>query len=502
MRTLHSGFILSLILLIAPSVSADSKNIQLKLPVRLSHGGSNVPQLGKDDFRLTINGISRNILSVSAKKKSLSQIPDLGRNFYLSFHLTEYNENVENGLSYFISEVLTSSDSLMISTPCKAYRMNVSTNKEKLKRSIESFLLTDSKIFKDERASAEKRLSNQVNSLRRTLTTETTGVTQYKKIVQFLNTFPSGLSNFKNQYLLPQSELSQQILSTRGESEAENWWIHFQQKESLSFFSRLKDVVLRMNQFIRNEEVNNQGLGMVLSRGLANLEEQIMISDTLPVDQFAHTFLENNTSYSVIFFRSVRTKGLQEEYAVWSDLVAKLEQLSRTTGGRTINATDSLQGILELGKHQDAYYEIDFLWNGKNEEKKIQVEIPPGNPALSYCTRISAEKLSSRVQYLATPKVDIDRVSLNKHVLNFRIHSFVLDNSDNIGLLKIRLEIWDEAGTEIKHRAENTLRASKKDIHISLPLEPILKGPHTLRITACDLIANRITNIDQLVFFD
>ena len=219
------------LLVISFSASA-ARDIQLRLPVRITEEEGKSLELKKDDFKLFINGTQRNIVELIKRQKSLGRKPDLGRDIILSFHLAEYGKHVENGISYFITEILNTSDSLFILSPLKVYKINVSTNKGKMIRTIEEILKNDCEKFRKERTTAENQLINKIDTLKMTLSGDSfaadRSVSQlkYKKTNLFLHTFPNEFLNFKNLYMLLHTENYQQTMNSFDTGEGERWWIN------------------------------------------------------------------------------------------------------------------------------------------------------------------------------------------------------------------------------------------------------------------------------------
>ena len=56
------------------------------LPIRVIENTQVSAELDRNDIRLLINGIPRQVTRLIKQERSLSQVPDLGRHFILSFH--------------------------------------------------------------------------------------------------------------------------------------------------------------------------------------------------------------------------------------------------------------------------------------------------------------------------------------------------------------------------------------------------------------------------------
>lgn len=471
------------------------QDMQLKLAVRAINTNSADTLFKAEDFQLSINSNPREIQRLDLCHKSLSQKSDLGRSFVLSFHLTEYGSHVENGLSYFLFEILDTSDQLIILSPIRAYQMTVTPNKEKLRKEIEEILIQDSKEYQKQRSSAENQLKSRINSLKTTLR-DAEGVTQYKKVVQFFNTFAAEYVSFKQTFLIPHINGYQPILDALGEGEGERWWIHFQQKEIISLFARLKEINRLLNDYASNLESEHQDLGQVINTGHVQMQNTMHSSDSFPAQRLINIMLRNNVNYNVILFRSFANKDVIEAHPIWSKLEGTLKGITKAAGGVTVDTLDSREGMRQIEHHQDVWYDLVYAWDGKVVDKNIRLHTTKENVDLSYNQNLPKAQMDSMVKFLSSYKIKIDTLTVDNRTLSFLVSSFEINNTEGFGLIKIRIEILDDAGSP-EFQTENTLRASKKEINTSLPIGDRLQNAHMLRITACDLIANRKTAVEH-----
>jgi len=492
-------FIISVAFLVLFPTLSETKNIQFKLAVRVLDEQSAGTTLNKADFSLLVNGRSTPIIDVVRKEKSLDKKPDLGRDFILSFHLTEYGKHVENGISYLITEVLDTSDSLIILSPINIYKIQVSPNKGQMIKTIRGLLENDSEEFRKQIKSNENQFLNRFNSLKvllgetDLLDSREIAQSRYVQVSQFLSSFPKEYENFKTIFLMPNINHYQQAFDSIEIGEKEIWWIHFQQKEVHQVLSGLKDVSKRIKDYIAKEA---QAHAQTLQSGLSYLETQTRISDSFPERHLLNTVVSHNANYNVIFFRSEENKEAESGYSAYSDLETILERITRAGGGIAVNTTDSEQGMLKIDKHVDSYYELIYDWNGQIEEKRFQVLVKNSQVDLSYIENLSEERIESLVNFLSRQKVSIDNISISKYDLAFVIKNFDSQEKENFGLLKIRVQLYNPQG-HLAYNVENILRASKNEVNISLTFGTEYRGRYRLVLTACDLIANRLTTVTK-----
>jgi hypothetical protein len=500
-KTSFTVVILSIVF--AFTVFTAEENTRLTLPVRVFEGKQPVTHLQEQDFQLIINGQQRKILKLVKKTTSLDQRPDfLGRNFVLSFHMTEYGNQVQEAISYLVTEILNTTDSLILVTPLKIYRINVSPNKGKMRTDIEGLVRQDSDEFKKRLSAAEKNLEIQLNRMRRLFRGEISDpglVASYKIIGTFLSSFPQGFLNFRSLFLFPDMKNYQKVLGFLGSREGERWWIHFQQGDSFGVVAGAQSVAKMIDEYCNLYSLARESF----QNNLQQLEKLLRLSDSFPVEPLLNIFNSGNIRYNSILWVHRKYKGRSSASDIIPIMGAVLDQISRDTGGKTINTTDPEQGIKTIHHHQDHYYQLTYGFNGNIEEKKIDVTAASADMnkvKLSYKHVYSEEEMRTLIQYLSKERVRINDFSLNKNKIKFSIDAVTLNKikGDSFGLVKVRIELFNRTGERV-YRTENTLRSSKQQITVSIPLPNQHRGTFKLIINACDLIANQLASFEQQV---
>jgi len=475
-----------------------ASEIRFHLPVRLTSEGRAHQAPKAEDFRLVINGVDKNIQAVKRRQKSLALKPDLGREFILSFRLPKYGPAVEKELAYFITEVLDTSDSLYLLTPAKLYRLNVSANKGSVQRQIRELLEKDCPIFKDERMSAEAGLRNQLEGLKGVLDDDSQGVEIYKKTSLFLNVFPDELSRYQNRFLVPDPKRYAQVLDQLGFNEGERWWIDFEQHQDPRLYQKVQGIIKDIDSHISVLSTGHQSLAIVMRTNLDRLEKNLSLSEFFPSSQLAEVLAANEVNYNVVFIRSDLLEESNFGQALFLNLVSLYGEVAKAAGGAASNPGTNEQGLSRIVTNIDEYYELAFNWDSPIEDTRIQVLVKGRSDDLRYAGHLTRAQVGSRVQFLSPEKVKIDDISVSARRLSFVVSAFERKEETDIGLLKIRVLLLDD-GNQSVFREENTLRATKEKVSISLPFPEGLKGTFELSITACDLIANRLTAEDRQV---
>ena len=161
--------LLIFLVLFALQLFPGEQKIRLRIPLRIAADSPERTILNKGNIILKVNGEKREITDLVERERTLTGTADLGRNFILSFQLTEYSEQVEKGIAYFVTEIIHPDDSLIVVSPTTFYQINVSGNKEKMIRDIKQLLEKDCQNYKKDRVAVEKNLRLKIKNLQRVL---------------------------------------------------------------------------------------------------------------------------------------------------------------------------------------------------------------------------------------------------------------------------------------------------------------------------------------------
>jgi hypothetical protein len=467
----------------------------IRLRVREPGSGGPLPERRREDFRLTINGQPVEILALEKKSMSLGRKPDLGRTFILSFRLTRIGPSLDKALDYLASEVFDIRDTLFVRTPASLYRIGIVANKESTLRRVRELVNTDGREYEAERASAERRLEDYQTEVKGAITGDPQSVDTYKRTSMFLNSCPGQFTNYQERFLLPDPQSYRQTLDQIPVGEGEKWWIHFEQHEVSNLFLMIQRAADSIKGYLQGLAEPHQKMAQVLGTQLANIETLVSLPEAFPTTRLEETLLAHDMNYSVIFFRGL--KGTEPDYAEtpFHNLEMLTRHVTASCGGLTLTPSGPGSGIKELTAHVDEYYELVLADDREAGNRTIRVEPADGNRVLSYATRLEESQVRSRIQFESQEKIQVDGISVDGNQLLFDVRSFALNEGEKIGILKVRVEAYDLQGRGV-YNQENTLRATQDRVSISLPMPAGLKGPCKVVITACDMVANRMTVVE------
>lgn len=139
-------------------ITQESLVINIEVPVRVYKGNTFVDNLTLDDFEILEEGIPQKIEAVYlVKKKSIERkeekrkfSPEISRNFFLFFEISEYTSKLGDAISYFIHNKIIPGDNIIFVTPLRTYRMVDRAldfkSKEELAQDLKEILYKDSLI--------------------------------------------------------------------------------------------------------------------------------------------------------------------------------------------------------------------------------------------------------------------------------------------------------------------------------------------------------------------
>lgn len=158
-------------------ITQDSLVINIEVPVRVYKGNTFVDNITIDDFEILEEGIPQKIEAVYlVKKKSIERkeekrefSPEISRNFFLFFEISEYTSKMGDAISYFIHNKIIPGDNIIFVTPLRTYRMVDRAldfkSKRELAQDLKEILLRDSLIGFSEYRSAVRELMGLAKAL-------------------------------------------------------------------------------------------------------------------------------------------------------------------------------------------------------------------------------------------------------------------------------------------------------------------------------------------------
>jgi len=471
-------------------------NIQINLSVRVFVDNQQVGNLKKDDFKLLVNDQETEIVEFASLGRSISQKSDLGRSFILSFQTAEYNQSVSDGISYFITQNVNRNDILFIVSPLKYYQIRVTGSKENMIRNIDRVLKEDFHTYKKSRTSIEKSLLNKIQKVKTVLVNKGENdydIYRYTTVIQFINNYPLEFLGFKRRFLFPDTLKIKQIADRIASRGGDRWWIHFQQREVSALFPKSMDLLKKLNWY---ETIASYNLGY--KQGLSHLKKQLQFSHQFPSPDMTNIFLKNNISYNVILFSGKKDLDLTNVQSEISDLKIIFNKISQESGGKIVSIMTPEQGIREIEKHWDFYFELGFQFDGRFEDKQFKIELKNGNANLQYTNILSRNEIKSVIKQFSEGKIKIENLSSNEKSVSFSVGLFKLHQKEKYGIIKVSIKLFNDQN-KIVYTKNNILRAFNDAISISIPYPDSYRGKYKMKIAVFDMIANHSDSVERFL---
>ena len=492
-KILIISVIFAFILSTNSALYSKTKDFQLKIPVRVFDINVLMENLSKDDFTVSVNKKNMRILSFESIKRTISNPTSPFRNFILSFNLYDYGEQVSEGIEYFIRNILTDIDKIMIITPKSVYTFSSGASKDKTINDIKKIVKKDCQIFKGERAAYENSLKEMLSTTRLAAVPATTqDTTSMDQAMRFVNSYQREWLIFKDRFLIPDVNEYKAVAEYFYGNEGDKWFINFQQREIIPELDKLRKKIDNIRDFIYSVgNPSDQSWAPMIEKSTRELEKSLLISDEFPQYEIQDILLSSNISYNVILFKSKRKLEESDIHEKISpDYEEILRNISRATGGFTLATTDLKDGLLQLSQHSYASYLISIPVNTE-KDLKIDIELISGNYDIHYKKTYSNKEIKKIVKS-SSGKVKISDVSVKNKSVKFTLSNFSINKSEENrpqGILEVKIVIKNEKG-DVIYKTSNTLTTFENKITITLPFPSNISGKNRVFIFTEDKISN------------
>jgi hypothetical protein len=478
--------------------SPSQKERLLKVPVRVlmetDTGWEYAKDLKADDFELRIDEEKKPIVEFYNKNKSIQGIHQ-GRCFALSFDVTGYSRPLSGAISHFIHHVLTPSDHLLVRSPVHIYKLDTTAEKKEIITYIETNLKKDILQYKENKTTAINNLNLLIKNLEKKLDSKKIGA---RSILLFISHYSNQWNNFYP--LLPAANLEkyQEIASRMSleDRKAEKWLIHFQEnnRDMASIAEQYQKIGGKIKKYVSSKHKSFGEQAASITHNLDKIEKSMRFSQGGPGQEMLDVLLGVNLNCSAVFFNP--------QHNTLPGYKKILQDISRQTGGISIDAENLVNALEAIKKHTDFYYELIFKFDGKPEDKNIRVTTrapllhDTAKTHVYYKKKFKKDEFNYLLDWLtqAEKEISITGYNLENHRLSFIISGFTRTRAHTQqpgpGHIKVDIRLINDR-QETVYETGNTLKAADDSVSISLDLPSELNGYFKLSITAGDLISGK-----------
>ncbi len=476
-------------LLIFNNFNFCEENMSTKIQLRIRDGYKSAQKM--DDLKLYINKQEVRITGKERRDRYIGQEGILGRNFILTFmNFPRFNKKLEDAISYFVTEILRKSDSLIVHTNINTHQIKVTGNKERMILNIVNHLKKDMNYISGRSARVYKSINAEIERMERffgTFDSTTTILTIGDVYFNFFATIIPDLQFYKNEFVIPDKKRFEEIGDLLGFREGDRYWIFIQNGNIYPFMTRIRKIIKSVGTRLSLVTTGDQSWKKMVSTKIREMEDSMLIDTPYPRKTMRTLFINTNTTFYTLLFSTESVTSTNKKIDL--QLLDILGKISVDSGGKLIETSDIEADLRKIREFKDRFWNINFVLPETKKNIKFRMEIGGRGKDLVYRKQLKKDEYRKLKKYLSKPKVFIEKPEFSKNKLSFSIGSFSLNKRGGFGLIKVVIQTYDNSGKEV-YRRSNILRTGRKKIDISIGIPEELFFHHKTRISVLDLISN------------
>jgi hypothetical protein len=370
--------------------------INVVVPVRVFEGNRFVADLTKEDFEIYENDKLQNIESlylvnkeqIERKEAVMDFEPQLLRNYYLIFQISEYNPRFNETIDYLFEKVLLPGDTLTIMTPMGNYVLPKKAlkikSKESLSKEMKSIVRKDTLTGAANYRSLLTNLRRLVRSISAAGGVEADGAvatdigsdsvsnafgSDSRNLGFLLASYRSTLQNLDKLRLIDENKFIQFARSIKRLKGQKNVFFFYERE----FRPEISDRILGQMMARYQDEPNIQG-------DLQDLFQFYQRHVTLNVGKIQQIFADASIIFNFIFitkdpgvFSGINMREQSE------DVFNVFTQVARATGGIVDNSQNPAYAFTSANRLTEIYYLLyytpaDYQEDGKFKNIKVKVK--------------------------------------------------------------------------------------------------------------------------------
>lgn len=376
--------------------------VNIEVPVRVFKGDTFIGDLSIDDFEVFEDGVPQKIEAVYLiKKRNVERseekrrfTPETHRNFYLFFEITEYDPRIEQAIEYFMQNVVLPSDSLVIVTPIKTYRMKNKTfefmPRDKVVKQLVEIIRKDALVGSSEYRSIIEEIASVAKALTAALNLTRGGETEVPPLDDTSRDVTTGMS-IEEQIMLYSTLLSK-LESIR----------RVDQKKLMNFANYLKDKAGQKYVFMfYQREFIPQIEPKILDQSITELNDRPDIVQSLTeimnlfkreisfdVNEVQQAYADSSITIHFLFLTNLpqNRPGVHfEEHS--EDIFSAFKQMANATGGfseSSMNPDFLMRKAVEASENYYLLYYSPNEYNADEKFRKIEIRIKRAGHQVSH----------------------------------------------------------------------------------------------------------------------
>lgn len=363
--------------------------INIEIPVRVFKADTFVDSLTINDFEVYEDGISQKVEAVYLVKKTTVQrkeeekkfAPKTSRNFYLFFEVYEYNPKLYDAVSYFINNILSLEDNLVVVTPMKTYDMRkeslTTAPRDRIAEQLNGIIRKDLLIGNSEYRSILKDIADVARQISMRLGAErilarSDIIGDEIDLEQLLDMYLAFYQKLENLRFVDEKKLLD-LAKFLKDKEGQKHVFLFYQREFLPLIDR--KILIQAYDMLQD----NPGVQQTLS----DLNDFSTRKVTINADQIKKAYSDSSTSIHFLFITTLPEDLPGVSFKESSeDIFAPFLEMAKATGGFAESSSNPAFLMRKAAEASENYYLLyyapkDYKADGKFHE--ITVKVRSGN---------------------------------------------------------------------------------------------------------------------------
>ena len=470
-----------------PRITETVEVVNVEVPVRVFFKGKLVRNLTRKDFKLyegnqlqVINGFYSKKRSIKVQdikmKPDRQPDSDISRYIVLIFRITSFNDQLEKGLEYLFSHIITPGDQLLVFINEKTISLN------------KSFWHIDRKdiltqIIKDECINAHQRLiafflkiQKELEQTRMRLIEDDPYGRNTYYVIDFLKRYLETWQEYKKKYLIPDLDKYYNFAKHLDKINKEKWILNFYQIEmfpKLKITGRMRQQIDQMISQLMVARSEDTVYSQMISRLLDQIDTELNVANDFPVDEITKLMYKVDTTFHSIFM-GVEKESLNQDFQfkrISTDIENCLREVTKKTGGALIASGNLGSALHSIETKEDMFYVLTYVPKDLKKIEKIKIVVRNPKYEVVYDDNFRADYIN---EYLARrkaeiPPLNITGLSFNENRLSMSIEDFQMSNlsKKRVGELNVRVRMID-GNNQIVFDQKRLIEATKDIIQISI----------------------------------
>ncbi len=367
---------------------------EISVSARVTAGGRFVDHLTIEDFELLEDGRPQNIQALYLVKRSslekrggtLDFGPNIARNFYFLFQLTDYTPKLGELIDTLFNQVLLPSDSLVLQTPLKSYSLTpqalATKSKEALSQEMNSLLKKDIKSGNTEYHSLLNDLKRFVRTIAGTsgrTDIESDSTTSMTGIEFLLNRYKETSARMEEQRLIDERKFVRFAYSLKRVPGQKHVFFVYQREYRPEIPSMTLNMLLDAFQDQPNIMSDLQDLFQLYSRDIS-----------LNTELLNRAFADSSIIFNLIFMNRepehITGITMREQS---EDFYRAFSQMAQATGGIVDTSQNPAAGFHHAVESSDSYYLLYYTPANPVRDKQFKkITVRVKNPEYSVVHRL------------------------------------------------------------------------------------------------------------------